>query len=251
MSTTNPYVLSIAGFDPSAGAGVLADIKTFEGNGVYGMGVVSALTWQNDTEFDKVEWISVDRITSQVDVLLRRFDIRYIKIGLVQNMYVLQHIIKYLHLSIDKPVIIYDPIMKASAGFVFHNEAHRVAEALRGVYCITPNIPEAEQLFGKENLQEKLEQQSDLLNIYLKGGHDDAETATDMLFIKDHTHVFTNDRLPNGEKHGSGCVLSAALTAQLALGNNISGAAEYANAYTYDFLRSTDTLLGSHKSFAL
>src|ERR1017187_8593499 len=106
MTNQKPYALSIAGFDPSAGAGVLADIKTFESNGVYGFGAVSALTWQNDVEFDKVEWLDVNKILGQVEVLLRRFDIRHIKIGLIESMDVLQQIISFLEKRIDKPVII-------------------------------------------------------------------------------------------------------------------------------------------------
>lgn len=240
------YVLSIAGFDPSAGAGLLADIKTFEANGVYGLGVVSALTWQNDTEFDRVEWQSIDKITSQVDVLLRRFDIKYIKIGLIESAYVLRKLVTYLYAAIENPVIVYDPILKASAGFAFHNGAD-IAEALLSIDCVTPNIPEAERLFGKENLVDTLKKQSEYMGIYLKGGHSNADAATDMLLTKGETFEYTNARLPHGEKHGSGCVLSAAITAQLALGNSLPEACRLANAYTHSFLASNDTLLGYHK----
>lgn len=243
-----PYVLSIAGFDPSAGAGVLADVKTFECNGVYGLGVVSALTWQNDVEFERVEWIDVTKITSQVAVLLRRFEVKYIKIGLIESMDVLQQIIAFLKSNINEPVIVFDPILKASAGFVFHEDADQSMKwLLKDLYCITPNIPEANNLFGEEDLQAKLEDLSERVNIYLKGGHSDDNSVLDLLYTADHTYAFSNDRLPNGAKHGSGCVLSAALTAQLALGNDMPTAAENANSYTYQFLASNDTLLGYHK----
>ena len=252
MSTNKPYTLSIAGFDPSAGAGILADIKTFESNGVYGLGVVSALTWQNDVEFEKVEWIAVDKIISQVDVLLRRFDVRYIKIGLIESMDVLQQVISFLKEKINDPVIVYDPVLKASAGFEFHNIEHgHFMQMIDGVYCITPNIPEANELFGADDLEDKLEACSEKVNVYLKGGHGMGNIITDLLFTKDHTYAFPNDRLPKGEKHGSGCVLSSALTAQLALGNDIEVAAENANTYTYKFLASNETLLGYHNSIAV
>lgn len=252
MPTNKPHTLSIAGFDPSAGAGVLSDIKTFESNGVYGLGVVSALTWQNDIEFEKVEWIEINKITSQVAVLLRRFDIRYIKIGLIENLNVLQQVIKFLHEKINKPVIVYDPVLKASAGFEFNNIIPgEFLQMVEGVYCITPNIPEANMLFGVGDLQDKLEACSETVNIYLKGGHGNGSTVIDLLFTKDHTYAFPNDRLPKGEKHGSGCVLSSALTAQLALGNEIEVAAEYANTYTHNFLASNETLLGYHKPMKL
>lgn len=245
-------VLSIAGIDPSAGAGVLADVKTFEANGVYGMGVVSALTWQNDIAFERTEWIDVDKIITQVEVLLRRFDIRYIKIGLIENTEVLKTVINYLKQRIQNPVIIYDPILKASAGFVFHSDMQEaLGDILKDIYCITPNIPEAEQLFGSNDLQEKLEAMSETVNIYLKGGHGDESTVLDLLYTSDHTYAFANDRLEKGAKHGSGCVLSSALTAQLALGKDLPTAAELANAYTYQFLASNETLLGYHKPLAL
>ncbi len=126
---SRPYALSIAGFDPSAGAGVLADIKTFETNGVYGLGVVSALTWQNDVEFEKIEWMDCYKIIQQVSILLLRFDIKYIKIGLVESMNVLHQLIGFLKARIKYPVIIFDPVMKASAGFVFHQSVRKICYA--------------------------------------------------------------------------------------------------------------------------
>lgn len=244
-----PTILSIAGLDPSAGAGILADVKTFETNDVYGMGVVSALTYQNDTEFDRVEWIDISKIAEQVTVLLRRFHIRYVKIGLIESAEVLAKLISFLQASIKEPIIIYDPIIKASAGFEFHHSPQAFHHVLKHMYCITPNIPEANWLFGKDDLNEHLETASETLNIYLKGGHSDGDTITDMLYTSDHTYIYPNDRIPNGAKHGSGCVLSAALTAQLALGHDLPTAAEHANQYTQQYLASSPTLLGHHKMF--
>ncbi len=251
MPQNKPYALSIAGFDPSAGAGILADIKSFEANGVYGFGAVSALTWQNDIEFDKVEWVNADKIISQVSVLLRRFNIRHIKIGLIGNLKTLQEVVQFLKENIESPVLIYDPIMKASAGYEFHKATEQLLEIMKEVTCITPNIPEAHRLFGTDDLETKLENYSEYVNIYLKGGHSDSHSATDFLYTSDHTYAFSNDRLPHGAKHGSGCVLSAALTAQLALGKEIADAAEIANLYTYQFLASNETLLGYHNPIVI
>jgi hydroxymethylpyrimidine/phosphomethylpyrimidine kinase len=246
------YVLSIAGFDPSAGAGVTADIKTFEANGVYGMGVVSALTWQNDVAFDKVEWIGIEKIISQIEVLLRRFDIRYIKIGLIESGEVLYQLLRFLKSNITNPVIIYDPILKASAGFVFHKaDPDQFIDIMRGIDCITPNIPEATYLFGEEDLHDRLMEMRRAFNIYLKGGHTESKVSLDVLYTKENIYTFSNPRLVNGEKHGSGCVLSSAITAQLALGKDLVTAAETANRYTYQFLASNDTLLGTHQPLAV
>lgn len=242
-------VLSVAGYDPSGGAGVLADVKTFEANGVYGMGVVTALTFQNDKEFDGVKWIPVEDIIQQITVLLRRFSFTYIKIGLIESYEALQQIIEYLKKEILNPIIVFDPIIKASAGFQFHSNASQFTSLLKDVYCITPNIPEAEWILQSTEINQHLELLSEKVNIYLKGGHSDVETVTDLLYTADHTYAFANDRLPYGTKHGSGCVLSASLTAQLALGHDLATAAENANAYTYSFLGSSNTLLGTHKHF--
>ena len=247
MHKQKPYTLSIAGFDPSAGAGVLADIKTFENNGVYGFGVATAMTWQNDVEFEKVEWLDYYKIVQQISVLLRRFDIKHIKIGLIENIHVLHELVDFLHQRIKDPVIVYDPVMKASAGFIFHEGDHIFTDVLRRVHCITPNIPEAEKLFGVENLYDTLLQESAYINIYLKGGHANDPLSSDTIFTKQRAYTFSNLRLPKGEKHGSGCVLASALTAHLALGHNIIAAGKNSNSYTYNFLESNETLLGYHK----
>lgn len=226
---------------------MLADIKTFENNGVYGLGVASALTWQNDKEFEKVEWIDYYKIVQQISVLMRRFDIKYIKIGLIESMYVLDELIGFLKERIKNPVIVYDPILKASSGFVFHHTAHEhFSNVFHNLYCITPNLPEAKQIFGTESLHSKLLQYSAYVNILLKGGHADDALSSDILFTNGETYTYSNARLPYGEKHGSGCVLSSALTAQLAIGNPLNTSAENANKYTYRFLESSETLLGYH-----
>lgn len=251
MSIQRPYALSIAGFDPSAGAGLLADAKTFEANAVYGLGVVSALTFQNDIAFEKVEWVSPEKIIEQLRVLRARFALRYIKIGLIEDFNVLQQVTAWIGEHAADAVMVWDPVLKASAGFSFHDHIHTglLAALLQRVACITPNKPEAQQLFGTDGLHDTLLEQSRHTAIYLKGGHDTGTLhATDTLYYRRCSYTFSNPRLPKGEKHGSGCILSSALTAQLALGHGMTAAAEYANAYTNRFLASSDSLLGYHYS---
>lgn len=249
MTFHKPYILSIAGFDPSGGAGILADIKTIEANGGYGLGVLSAVTYQNDTAFEKVEWLSLAQITAQLAILLKRFAVQYIKIGLIESMEVLDELVSYIKQQMPEAIIVWDPILKASAGFMFHEAVNRgkLSGLLDAFFCITPNKPEAVQLFGEQQLHKTLLQQSSTCAIYLKGGHDTGAAATDILYTNLQTHSFTNQRLTNGEKHGSGCVLSAALTTQLALGKDLAAAAKNANLYTHHFLASNATLLGYHQ----
>ena len=244
-----PYAVSIAGFDPSGGAGALADSKTFEANGVYGLGVVSALTWQNDIHFEKLEWLVLEKIIDQLRLLQARFCLRYIKIGLIENMTVLLQLITWLREQVPGAVIVWDPVWRASAGFPFHMAIHPelLSELLSAVDCITPNIPEARQLFGDACRPADLCAASRQTAIYLKGGHAVNEGCiTDTLYYRQGSQLFSRPRLPKGEKHGSGCVLSSALTARLALGDTLPAAAAAANAYTHHFLASNDQLLGYH-----
>ncbi|XZF15480.1 bifunctional hydroxymethylpyrimidine kinase/phosphomethylpyrimidine kinase [Chitinophagaceae bacterium MMS25-I14] len=248
MNTQKTYVLSIAGFDPSAGAGLLSDIKTLENCGVYGLGVMTALTFQNDIHFESADWIRPDKITRQIALQLERFDVKCVKIGLVESFEVLLYLLHYLHQNIPGVKIFFDPVLKASAGFCFHsNGAAYVETLLPQLYCITPNIPEAEQLFGENDLDEKLKSYSTKCNIYLKGGHSkEMQMATDILYSNGTQHYYTNVWLEHGEKHGSGCVLSSALAAATALGHDIVSAGAMANRYTHTFLASNETLLGHH-----
>src|ERR1700729_4382873 len=106
-----PYVLSIAGFDPSGGAGILADIKTFEAQQTLGLGVCSALTYQTENTFEGVTWVNKDTIIKQLAPLLKAYSIDYVKIGLIENMEVLNSIIDYLLGKNPSMRIIWDPIL--------------------------------------------------------------------------------------------------------------------------------------------
>jgi hydroxymethylpyrimidine/phosphomethylpyrimidine kinase len=253
MPDQRSYVLSIAGFDPSGGAGVLADVKTFEQCDVYGMGVVSALTFQNDIFFEKVEWLSIDQIIGQIEVLKKRNQFEFIKIGLIENLEVLYHLIKYLKSApssgLTPPRLIWDPILKASAGFEFHPELDQ--ELLENIcselYLVTPNVPEAEQLAVSVHAEKNAEYLSRFCNVFLKGGHNAEKKGQDTLFIKNGKQILFEAKIINTfSKHGSGCVLSSAITASLAKGYGLEEACAEAKEYVTGFLMSNDTLLGYH-----
>ncbi|MDE3125539.1 MAG: bifunctional hydroxymethylpyrimidine kinase/phosphomethylpyrimidine kinase, partial [Bacteroidota bacterium] len=106
MTATRPYILTIAGFDPSGGAGILSDIKTIEANGGYGLGVLSANTWQNDIAFEKVEWVSLKDMQAQINILTSRFNFKYIKIGIVQNLAALYELLLFLRKKIPDAIIV-------------------------------------------------------------------------------------------------------------------------------------------------
>lgn len=251
--TTNPkrsYVLSIAGFDPSGGAGVLADVKTFEANKVYGFGVMSALTFQNDTDFEKVEWIPLEKIIDQISVLQKRFQFEYIKIGLIENLEILNQLILHLNSKIVNPKIIWDPILKATAGFDFHNEINKklLEEICKNIFLITPNMEEIRMLMNEKDELKGAKDLSKFCNVFLKGGHNEKNLGRDFLFTTDGKEFsFRAKQKVEVGKHGSGCVLSSAIIANLARGYKLHRACLRAKQYTAEFLNSNKNLLGYHK----
>jgi len=250
MSAARKYVLSIAGFDPSGGAGVLADIKTFESNKVNGLGVISANTFQNDNEFTRVDWIPVEKIIEQISILQKRFQFEYVKVGLIENLEVLNTIISYLTSHISHSKIIWDPILKASTGFEFHKTMDRnlLEKICNGIYLVTPNIPEALLLGSSKDAAENAKQLSEFCHVFLKGGHSENKIGYDTLFLKEGKQFSFKPKNKNVfPKHGSGCVLSSAITANLAKDENLHRACLKAKQYTEKFLSSNKTLIGYHK----
>ena len=199
MSNKRIYVLSVAGFDPSAGAGILADIKTFESNKVYGLGVVSANTFQNDAEFKHVDWISAEKIIEQISILQKRFEFEYVKIGLIENLQVLNEVISYLNTHISNPKIIWDPILKASAGFKFHKEVDKnlLEKICKQLYLITPNVPETLSLGSFKDATENAKQLSTYCNVFLKGGHAEKKVGYDTLFLKEGKQFSFRPKIKN------------------------------------------------------
>jgi|SRR4051812_14863345 hydroxymethylpyrimidine/phosphomethylpyrimidine kinase len=250
MEKLRPIVLSIAGMDPSAGAGLMADIKTFEAHRVYGLGIPSAITYQHDLIFKNVEWVSLSKIIEQVELLKERFTIRFIKIGLIENLNILNQLLLYLSESLPDTRIVWDPVIKASAGHTFHAEIdlHLIKQICKKIYLLTPNIPEVLQLGTSDNAMENAKELSTLCNVYLKGGHSENQKGKDFLFSKEGKQFSLNPKQKTvTEKHGSGCVLSAAVTSYLAKEVKLHGACLRAKIYTSRFLTSNPTLLGYHK----
>jgi hydroxymethylpyrimidine/phosphomethylpyrimidine kinase len=250
MSLIRKYVLSIAGFDPSGGAGILADTKTFESNKVYGLGVISANTFQNDKEFTRVDWIPAEKIMEQISVLKKRFEVEYVKIGLVENLETLNTIVSYLTSHISHTKIIWDPILKASAGFEFHKAIDKTSleKICKEIYLITPNVPEALLLGEKKDAIENAKYLSKFCNVFLKGGHSENKIGYDTLFLKEGKQFSFRPKAKGIQpKHGSGCVLSSAIVANLAKGEDLHRSCLKAKQYTEKFLTTNKTLLGYHK----
>jgi hydroxymethylpyrimidine/phosphomethylpyrimidine kinase len=248
MPKQRPYVLSIAGYDPCGGAGVLADIKTFEQIGVYGLAVTTGITYQNDNEFEGVHWLSYIKIKKQLLPLLDAYKIKFVKIGLVENLKVLKKVIRLLKKHNPDIVIVWDPILKATAGFDFHKKLSQktLRPVLESVSVITPNWNEIRPLSGEKDEVSGAEKIAAYCNVYLKGGHSIETPATDMLWIGKRLDILHPEGISELDKHGTGCVLSSAIAAYLALGNSMHHSCVLAKSYTYRLLTSNTTRLGYH-----
>lgn len=251
MQNSRPYVMSIAGFDPSAGAGILADIKCFEQHKTYGFGICAALTIQTDIDFLNNEWLSASQIIDQVRPLIKKFKISACKIGLIKNVEVLQEVVYFLKVQTPEIKIVLDPILKASAGYNFHdwnNGFAKLQPTLDHIDLITPNYPEMKSLGGNhEEVQLTAKNWSNSCAVLLKGGHSEMQVGTDYLYKHEKRYELTPGVYYVHQKHGSGCVLSAAITARLALGFDLTTSCVLAKKYVEQFLNSNTTLLGDHK----
>jgi hydroxymethylpyrimidine/phosphomethylpyrimidine kinase len=245
MATDRPYCVTIAGFDPSGGAGIIADCKTFEQLRVQGLSVMTANTIQTEDKFIATNWTPQEIIEQQLTVLLERYAIRFFKIGLVENAAVLDAILDTIHQRVENPFIIWDPILKPTAGGNLSEQrfSDNLPNILAKISMITPNIPEYEALFGKE--EPSCVASSIPVSIYLKGGHA-SEPGKDHLYDNDIIYPF-NPRIKTSlSKHGTGCVLSSALLAHFARKFPTMKACLLAKRYLERVLISNETLLGYH-----
>jgi hydroxymethylpyrimidine/phosphomethylpyrimidine kinase len=245
-----PNILSIAGFDPSAGAGLFADIKTAEACGVYACGVLTSLTYQNDVEFDDIDWVETEHIIRQISVLRRRIHFDAVKIGLISDIKALQTIIAYLKDTMQDIPIIWDPILQASAGFTFHDDelCENSFSILQQITLVTPNKPEALQLFTTNNIEsiQTTIANNKLCAVLLKGGHADGTESNDILISATETFVFEGVRLEGFQKHGTGCILSTAIACNVAKGKSLIESCRLAKKYITQVLTSNQGLLGYH-----
>jgi hydroxymethylpyrimidine/phosphomethylpyrimidine kinase len=244
-----PYVLSIAGYDPSGGAGVLADVKTFEACKAVGLAVTTAITYQNEDQFHGLHWLSDEQVMQQLEVLLSRYKVQHVKIGLVQSLESLEEITDVLLQNEPSTKIIWDPVFSASAGFVFHPEvdAARVEQLSKKLHMITPNRHEIARLYPAISAEEAAQKLAKHCLVYLKGGHDTSRPGRDLLYKSDKTEAYNPKVLSSYSKHGTGCILSAAITAELAKGTPLRKACLKAKEYVTKVLLSNKTLLGYHK----
>ena len=255
MSKPIPNVLTIAGVDPSGGAGVLADVKAFSALGAYACAVVAALTAQNTRAVTGVLPIAPEFIARQIDTLFADVRIDAVKIGMLGEAPVIATVAERLvHWKAGRVVL--DPVMVAKSGDALLAKAAVgvLREALVPIaHVMTPNLPEAGVLLesrGPESVKEMTraaERLHALMGsgerwVWLKGGHLPGGDATDLLFNGDRMIELSQPRVATKNTHGTGCTLSAALAALLPQVPDVPMAARQAKAYLTKAIQHADQL---------
>lgn len=246
MQTERPFVMTVAGFDPSGGAGILADCKTFEQLKIQGLGVCTAMTVQTENTCLHLEWQPLDQVVSAIGILIKKYPVKAVKIGVIKDAEFLNEIIKTVKLHAPEAKIVWDPVLKSTSEFGFFdlNTVSRLKNILSQMDLITPNYNEY-RILKDNNL---FDQPGSSCAVLIKGGHRKDFLGTDILKHEGREiAIYPNETtLTYHPKHGSGCVLSSAIAAYLAGGENLETACRKGKVYIEKFLTRTPDLLGFH-----
>ena len=248
MRYDRPLVLSIAGFDPCGGAGVLADMKTVEQHRCLGLAVTTCMTEQVEDKFISVLWLPARDIIQAIKGLTDHYEIDVVKIGLIENLDTLYEVVTFLKEQ-QKRSIIWDPVLASSSGFDFKQtiDPAKLIAILKAVFLITPNVDEAKKLSGLNSIQDAAAYLAEHCQVLLKGGHSETEKGTDHLFWQgQQLKIGPATAFELAPKHGSGCILSAAIASQLALKQDLATACQKAKRYVEERLNSNSNLLAYH-----
>ncbi len=250
-----PAVLTIAGSDSSAGAGIQADLKTFAALGVYGASALTAVTAQNTRGVTAVHELPPEIVAAQIDAVVTDIRPDAVKTGMLANA----EIIEVVAGKVKKhglPNLVVDPVMVAKSGDpLLRRDA---VAALRDLLLplaavVTPNLPEAAVLTGRD-----LDSQADVRRaareivalgaraVVLKGGHAEGDTATDLLYDGRRFREYSAPRIDTTSTHGTGCTFASAIAAYLALGQPLPEAVGHAKEYVTEALRHAYPIGAGH-----
>ena len=239
-----PVVLTIAGFDPSSGAGITADLKTFAAHNCYGVAAITALTVQNTQGASALRPVDASLLKQSVNSLLADERIRALKIGMLGNQANAEVVREVLDLNPALPAVL-DPVVRSASGLdlVDGEGLTYLREHLLGrVRLVTPNLDEAAILTGLkvENMEGMKAAARKLIEmgaraVVVTGGH--LEKAIDVYYDGTELESFVGDRVKPDNTHGTGCTFSSAIAANLALGRQLRDAVVLAKAYVTEAIR--------------
>ena len=227
-------VLSIAGSDCSAGAGIQADLKTFVANGVYGMTVITSLTAQNPQKVKMVEDVSIEMLKNQIEAIFDIIEVSAVKVGMLNSKENAEVIYSNL-LKYKAKNIVLDPVMIATSGNSLIKDETKdflVNKLFKIVDIITPNLDETKEIvkiiLNNENIEnidsiEKMKTYGKIIAnftkkwVLIKGGHL-SNSAVDILINREEIHILEGEKISSNNTHGTGCSLSSAIASNLAKG---------------------------------
>jgi hydroxymethylpyrimidine/phosphomethylpyrimidine kinase len=247
--------MTIAGSDSGGGAGIQADLKTFQALGVYGTSALTAITAQNTLGVFAVHEIPAEAVAAQIDAVASDIGVDAAKTGMLSSAEIIATVGERIrHWGIERLVV--DPVMVAKGGDrLLREDAVQalIHELLPLAMVLTPNLPEAEVIVGRSLEGEDQIRQAarDILDlgpraVLMKGGHRSGSTARDVLFDGRSFHVFESERFETLNTHGTGCTLSAGIAAGLASGLELVDAVERAKRYLTEAIRHATPLGHGH-----
>ena len=247
--------LSIAGSDPSGGAGIQADLKVFSAHNVYGMAAITALTAQNTTGVSAIHTPSADFVAEQIRMVFSDIRVDAVKIGMIANAEIAEAVASTLN-EVKATNIVLDPVMIAKGG------APLLAEEAMGCMrdmlvpiadILTPNLPEAAALLGEAEAgnREDMRRQAKALqglganNIYLKGGHFTSDESPDLMLTPQAEHWLESRRIDTKNTHGTGCTLASSIATGLGQGLALEAAVERGLGYVRRAIEKANSSLGT------
>jgi len=266
--------LTIAGLDPSGGAGVVADIKTFSAFGCFATAAITSVTFQNTTGVFGAVHQTADSVRQQVQLVIDDFGVDALKTGMMPTAEIIEEVAR-LVVENNLTNLVVDPVVRSTSGFdLIDDTALRslIKQLFPLAAIITPNIPEAERISGiaiesESDIEDVAAVMSEMgaKNVLIKGGHffnaectmqnaelsepikrDLAKQAVDYLFVGGDLLKIEGDFHDTTATHGTGCVLSAAIAANLALGNSLLEALQIAKAFVNEAIRTAPNIGRGH-----
>lgn len=252
MTPRSPHVLTIAGSDPSGGAGIQADLKTFSALGAYGMAALTALTAQNTRGVIGVELIDPEFVAEQIDAVFADIRVDAVKIGMIGSAASAARVADCLE-RLQPELIVLDPVMVAKSGdrLVDDHAVEVMRERLMPrATLITPNLGEAGVLLGQAPpaTEDDMPAAAQALvaagasSVLLKGGHLSGSTSRDLFVDGTQTIWLAGQRVQTGNSHGTGCTLASAVAALGPVAPSLESAARAAKAFLTASLEQADTL---------
>jgi hydroxymethylpyrimidine kinase/phosphomethylpyrimidine kinase len=250
-----PVVMTIAGFDPSGGAGILADVKAISAMGGFGVGAITSLTFQNTLGVFGAAHQTRATVRRQIEPLIADFQIAAVKTGMLPTAEIIEEVADILHTQ-RMALLVLDPVVRSTSGYDLIDD-RALAALVKTLFplaaVVTPNAAEAERLTGIRIAGLGAMRQAALAiramgarAVLVKGGDLGGETATDLLLDEAGMRTFATERIRSSSTHGTGCTLSAAIATGLARGGSLAEAVEQAKRYIVEAIRQAPGLGHGH-----